>query len=46
VDLGDLTWNKEQELVCPSNLLGTVDVYLTTHHGLAQSGSAVTAASR
>jgi competence protein ComEC len=41
VDLGDLTWNKEQELVCPSNLLGTVDVYLTTHHGLAQSGSAV-----
>jgi beta-lactamase superfamily II metal-dependent hydrolase len=41
VDLGDLTWNKEQELVCPVNLLGTVDVYLTTHHGLAQSGAPV-----
>jgi hypothetical protein len=25
-------------LVCPNNLLGTVDVYLTTHHGLAISG--------
>jgi glucose/arabinose dehydrogenase len=41
VDLGDLTWNKEQELACPVNLLGTVDVYVTTHHGLAQSGSPV-----
>jgi glucose/arabinose dehydrogenase/beta-lactamase superfamily II metal-dependent hydrolase len=40
-DLGDLTWNKEQELVCPNNLLGTVSVYLTTHHGLAQSGPPV-----
>ncbi|MBM3728625.1 MAG: MBL fold metallo-hydrolase [Acidobacteria bacterium] len=33
VDLGDLTWNKELGLACPNNLLGTVDVYLTTHHG-------------
>ncbi|HET7694386.1 MAG TPA: MBL fold metallo-hydrolase [Vicinamibacterales bacterium] len=41
VDLGDLTWNKEQELACPANLLGAVDVYLTTHHGLNQSGPAV-----
>jgi beta-lactamase superfamily II metal-dependent hydrolase len=40
VDLGDLTWNKEHELACPENLLGTVDVYLTTHHGLNQSGPA------
>ena len=41
IDLGDLTWNKEQELACPNNLLGTVDVYLTTHHGMNQSGPAV-----
>jgi hypothetical protein len=25
--------------MCPANRLGTVDVYLTSHHGLAASGS-------
>lgn len=39
IDLGDLTWNKEHGLVCPGNLLGTVDVYLTTHHGTETSGA-------
>jgi competence protein ComEC len=34
VDLGDLTKKNELELVCPNNLVGTVDLYLTTHHGL------------
>ena len=39
LDLGDLTKKKELGLVCPNNLLGTVDVYLTTHHGLNQSNA-------
>jgi competence protein ComEC len=39
VDLGDLTWNGELDLMCPMNRIGTVDLYLTSHHGLAKSGS-------
>jgi beta-lactamase superfamily II metal-dependent hydrolase len=38
VDLGDLTWNKELEIACPKHFIGAVDLYLTTHHGLDQSG--------
>jgi competence protein ComEC len=38
-DLGDLTWNGELDLMCPVNRIGSVDLYLTSHHGLAQSGS-------
>jgi beta-lactamase superfamily II metal-dependent hydrolase len=39
VDLGDLTWNKEQGLVCPESKLGPVDLYVVSHHGQAISGS-------
>jgi competence protein ComEC len=39
IDLGDLTWNKENELACPRNLIGTVDLYVSTRHGLNGSGS-------
>ena len=39
IDLGDLTWNGELELMCPANRIGTVDLYLTSHHGLEKSGS-------
>jgi len=40
IDLGDLTWNAELDLMCPINRIGTVDLYLTSHHGLEKSGSA------
>ena len=33
LDLGDLTKKKELEIVCPNNLIGTVDLFLVTHHG-------------
>ena len=39
LDLADLTWNQEIELVCPANLLGTVSVYRTTRHGTEWSGA-------
>jgi competence protein ComEC len=39
LDLGDLTWNKEMELVCPSSKLGPVDVFIVSHHGSSLSNS-------
>ena len=39
LDLGDLTWDKEMELMCPTNKLGHVDVYIVSHHGWYQSSS-------
>ncbi len=33
LELSDMIWNHEARLVCPVNLLGTVDVYHTTGHG-------------
>ena len=41
VHLGDLTMNKEFELMCPNNRLGTVDVLLGLHHGVGSSNSIV-----
>ncbi len=39
VDLGDLTWNKELELVCPVNKIGKAQLFVVSHHGLDQSNS-------
>ena len=39
VDLGDLTWNKELELMCPNNKLGRADILIVSHHGIDQSNS-------
>jgi competence protein ComEC len=39
LDLGDLTWDKEMELVCPVNKLGAIDIFVVSHHGWSQSNS-------
>ena len=39
LDLGDLTWDKEMHLMCPTNRLGQVDVLVVSHHGWNQSSS-------
>jgi len=39
VDLGDLTWDKEMELMCPVNKLGHMDILIVSHHGWYQSSS-------
>jgi competence protein ComEC len=36
---GDLTWNEESRLVCPTNLAGTIDVFQTSSHGNRTSNS-------
>ncbi len=39
LDLGDLTWDKERELMCPDNRLGKVDLLVVSHHGWFHSSS-------
>jgi competence protein ComEC len=39
LDLGDLTWDKEMQLMCPNNKLGRIDILIVSHHGWMQSSS-------
>ncbi|WP_240907290.1 ComEC/Rec2 family competence protein [Paludisphaera rhizosphaerae] len=34
LDCGDLTWNIEKSLVCPVDLVGKIDLFQVTHHGM------------
>ncbi len=34
LNLGDLSWNFQAKLACPVNLVGEVDVFQATHHGV------------
>jgi hypothetical protein len=39
--LGDLTANKEADLMCPDNRLGAVDLFVVSHHGQPVSNTDV-----
>ena len=41
LDPADLTWNKDRELFCPINRVGTVDLYMTANHGMVNANSPV-----
>ena len=39
LDLGDLTWDKEMQIMCPVNRLGRIDILIVSHHGMIPSSS-------
>ncbi len=41
VDLSDLPVNKEFDVMCPNNPIGTVDLFMVSHHGQPSSNSEV-----
>ena len=40
-DPADLTWNKDRDLMCPVNRVGTVDLYMVANHGTDNANSPV-----
>jgi competence protein ComEC len=38
-DAGDLTWDREMQLACPENKIGTVTMVQATHHGFFNDAS-------
>jgi len=44
LNLGDLVGQPLSDLVCPTNRIGTVDVYLVPHHGIADAAAPATLA--
>jgi beta-lactamase superfamily II metal-dependent hydrolase len=41
LDPADLTWNKDREMFCPVNRVGTVDLYMTANHGVDNANSPI-----
>ena len=39
IDLADLTKEKEYDMMCPNNRVGTVDLFIVSHHGYNWSNS-------
>jgi len=40
-DPADVTWNKDRDLMCPVNRVGTVDMYMVSNHGTDNANSPV-----